>query len=99
MSFILTYAGISCTLESKEQGRDAPAGEGANMRFVEKWPMVMIVLGVAGISLSSIFVKFSTAPAAVIFAQIPGVMQLIGGAMILGGVFWYSRIEGKETEK
>ena len=44
------------------------------MRFVEKRPMVMIVLGVAGISLSSIFVKFSTAPAAVIFAQIPGVM-------------------------
>ena len=69
------------------------------MRFVEKRPMVMIVLGVAGISLSSIFVKFSTATAAVIFAQIPGVMQLIGGAMILGGVFWYSRIEGKETEK
>ena len=41
----------------------------------------------------------AAALAAVIFAQIPGVMQLIGGAMILGGVFWYSRIEGKETEK
>ena len=41
----------------------------------------------------------AAALAAVIFAQIPGVMQIIGGAMILGGVFWYSRIEGKETEK
>ena len=35
------------------------------MRFFEKRPMTMIVLGVIGISLSSIFVKFSTAPAAV----------------------------------
>ncbi|MBR5294057.1 MAG: EamA family transporter, partial [Oscillospiraceae bacterium] len=35
------------------------------MRFFEKRPMAMIVLGVVGISLSSIFVKFSTAPAAV----------------------------------
>ena len=69
------------------------------MKFIEKNPMIMIVVGIMGISLSSIFVKFSTAPAAVIFAQIPGVMQLIGGAMILGGVVWYSRIEGKETEK
>ena len=35
------------------------------MGFFEKRPMAMIALGVAGISLSSIFVKFSTAPAAV----------------------------------
>lgn len=35
------------------------------MGFFEKRPMAMIVLGVVGISLSSIFVKFSTAPAAV----------------------------------
>ena len=35
------------------------------MKFIEKRPMAMIVLGVIGISLSSIFVKFSTAPAAV----------------------------------
>ena len=35
------------------------------MKFFEKRPMAMIVLGVVGISLSSIFVKFSTAPAAV----------------------------------
>ena len=36
--------------------------------------------------------------AAVIFAQIPTAMQLLGGGMILGGVFWYSRIEGREEE-
>ena len=35
------------------------------MKFFEKRPMTMLVLGVIGISLSSIFVKFSTAPAAV----------------------------------
>ena len=35
------------------------------MRYIEKHPMIMIVVGVLGISLSSIFVKYSTAPAAV----------------------------------
>lgn len=35
------------------------------MKFLEKHPMVMIVIGVIGISLSSIFVKYSTAPSAV----------------------------------
>jgi len=35
------------------------------MRYLEKHPMVMIVIGVIGISLSSIFVKFSAAPSAV----------------------------------
>lgn len=35
------------------------------MKYLEKHPMVMIVVGVIGISLSSIFVKYSTAPSAV----------------------------------
>ena len=35
------------------------------MRYLEKHPMIMIVIGVLGISLSSIFVKYSTAPSAV----------------------------------
>ncbi|MBQ9765239.1 MAG: DMT family transporter [Lachnospiraceae bacterium] len=35
------------------------------MKYVEKHPMIMIVIGVIGISLSSIFVKYSTAPSAV----------------------------------
>ena len=35
------------------------------MKYIEKHPMTMIVVGVLGISLSSIFVKFSSAPSAV----------------------------------
>lgn len=35
------------------------------MTYIEKHPMIMIVVGVLGISLSSIFVKYSTAPSAV----------------------------------
>ncbi len=35
------------------------------MKYIEKHPMIMIVTGVIGISLSSIFVKNSTAPSAV----------------------------------
>ena len=35
------------------------------MKFLEKHPMIMIVVGVLGISASSIFVKFSDAPSAV----------------------------------
>lgn len=35
------------------------------MKYFEKHPMTMIVIGIIGISLSSIFVKYSTAPSAV----------------------------------
>ncbi len=35
------------------------------MKYIEKHPMIMIVIGVIGISLSSIFVKYSAAPSAV----------------------------------
>ena len=35
------------------------------MRYIEKQPMIMIVIGILGISLSSIFVKYSAAPSAV----------------------------------
>ena len=35
------------------------------MKYLEKHPMTMIVIGVMGISLSSIFVKYSTAPSVV----------------------------------
>lgn len=35
------------------------------MNYLEKHPMIMIVVGVVGISLSSIFVKYSSAPSAV----------------------------------
>lgn len=35
------------------------------MKYLEKHPMIMIVVGVIGISLSAIFVKYSTAPSSV----------------------------------
>ena len=35
------------------------------MKYIEKHPMIMIVVGVMGISMSAIFVKYSTAPSAV----------------------------------
>lgn len=35
------------------------------MKYLEKHPMIMIVIGVIGISLSAIFVKYSTAPSSV----------------------------------
>ena len=53
------------------------------MKFFEKRPMAMIVLGVIGISLSSIFVKFSTAPAAVTAAW-----RLIWTVALMTPVVW-----------
>ena len=35
------------------------------MKYIEKHPMTMIVLGILGISMSSILVKYSAAPSAV----------------------------------
>ena len=35
------------------------------MKYIEKHPMIMIIVGVIGISLSAIFVRFSSAPSAV----------------------------------
>ena len=35
------------------------------MKYIEKHPMIMIVIGIMGISLSAIFVRFSDAPSAV----------------------------------
>lgn len=38
----------------------------------------------------------ASALAAVLFAQIPSAMQLLGGGLILGGVLWYSKIEQED---
>lgn len=91
------------------------------MKYLEKHPMVMIAVGIMGISLSSIFVKYSQAPSAVtaawrllwtvalmppvvaavlagfLFGEVPGMLQFLGGGLILGGVFFYSRIECRES--
>lgn len=55
------------------------------MRFFEKRPMAMIVLGVVGISLSSIFVKYSAAPAAVTAAW-----RLLWTVALMTPVVWGS---------
>ncbi len=41
----------------------------------------------------------STVIAAFLFSEIPGAIQILGGALIIGGVFFYSRIETKENTK
>mgnify|MGYP003538951348 CR=1 FL=1 len=35
------------------------------MKYIEKHPMIMIIVGIMGISVSAIFVKYSAAPSAV----------------------------------
>lgn len=37
--------------------------------------------------------------AGILFGEVPGLMQLLGGTLILGGVYAYSRIERKEIVK
>ncbi len=53
------------------------------MRFLEKHPMLMILLGIFGISLSSIFVKYSTAPSAVTAAW-----RLLWTVALMSPVVW-----------
>ena len=48
------------------------------MRYIEKHPMIMIVIGILGISLSSIFVKYSSAPSSVTAAyRLPWTVLLL----------------------
>ena len=63
------------------------------MKFIEKNPMIMIVAGVLGISLSSIFVKFSTAPSAVTAAY-----RLLWTVLILTPVVFSKRETRKELK-
>ena len=48
-----------------ENGDSASCPQGGSMKYIEKHPMIMIVVGLIGISMSSILVKYSTAPSAV----------------------------------
>ena len=59
------------------------------MKYIEKHPMIMIVVGVLGISLSSIFVKYSAAPSAVTAA-----FRLLWTVLLLGPV-----IIGRKTTR
>ena len=56
------------------------------MRYIEKHPMIMIVVGIIGISLSSIFVKYSTAPSAVTAA-----FRLLWTVLLMSPVVWGKR--------
>lgn len=53
------------------------------MKYIEKHPMIMIVVGVFGISLSSIFVKYSAAPSSVTAAW-----RLLWTVVLLSPVVW-----------
>ena len=53
------------------------------MNYIEKHPMLMIVVGVLGISLSSIFVKYSAAPSGVTAAW-----RLLWTVALLSPVVW-----------
>ena len=55
------------------------------MKYIEKHPMIMIVVGVIGISLSSIFVKYSSAPSAVTAAFRLLWTVLLLGPVVIGG--------------
>lgn len=56
------------------------------MKYIEKHPMIMIVIGVIGISLSSIFVKYSIAPSAVTAAW-----RLLWTVLVMTPVVWGKR--------
>ena len=56
------------------------------MNHIEKHPMIMIVIGILGISMSAIFVKYSTAPSAVTAA-----FRLGWTVLLMSPVVWGSR--------
>lgn len=61
------------------------------MKYIEKHPIIMIVVGVMGISLSSIFVKYSMAPSAVTAAY-----RLIWTILLMSPMTFGNRIIRKE---
>ena len=56
------------------------------MKYFEKHPMIMLVIGVLGVSCSSIFVKLSTAPSAVTAA-----FRLMWTVLLMSPVVWGKR--------
>lgn len=61
------------------------------MKYIEKHPMIMILVGIFGISLSAIFVKYSTAPSAVTAA-----FRLTWTVILMSPVVWGKREVRKE---
>ena len=56
------------------------------MKYLEKNPMIMIVIGIMGISLSAIFVKYSQAPSVVTAAW-----RLLWTVLLMSPVVWGGR--------
>ena len=56
------------------------------MSYIERHPMIMIVIGVLGISLSAIFVKYSADPSAV-----PAAFRLSWTVLLMSPVIWAKR--------
>ena len=56
------------------------------MNYIERHPMIMIVIGVLGISMSAIFVKYSAAPSAVTAA-----FRLSWTVILMSPVVWAKR--------
>ncbi len=53
------------------------------MKYIEKYPMIMIIAGILGISLSAIFVRLSQAPSVVVAA-----CRLLWTVLLLSPVVW-----------
>ena len=61
------------------------------MKYLEKNPMIMIVIGIMGISLSAIFVKYSQAPSVVTAAW-----RLLWTVLLMSPVVWGGREQRRE---
>ena len=64
------------------------------MKYIEKHPIIMIVVGVVGISFSSIFVKYSTAPSGVTAAY-----RLLWTVLLMSPVVWGRQEVRKELAR
>lgn len=64
------------------------------MNYLEKHPMIMILAGITGISLSAIFVKYSQAPSAV-----TATYRLLWTILLLSPVAWGVKVRRRELLK
>jgi len=64
------------------------------MNYLEKHPMIMILAGIIGISLSAIFVKYSQAPSAV-----TATYRLLWTILLLSPVAWGVKVRRRELLK
>ena len=61
------------------------------IKYLEKKPMIMIVIGIMGISMSAIFVKYSQAPSVVTAAW-----RLLWTVLLMSPVVWGGREQRRE---